>query len=104
MAISLNVYIIISVTKYVPLAINHTIKDLVRFNNGNVKSGGVSPFQFRSFGDPVDMLYSELITEHFNAVANVYTKFWFQLCSTGSHKSAHIPVPSHQQKVPGHHH
>ena len=23
------------------------------------------------FGDPVDMLYSELITEHFNAVASV---------------------------------
>ena len=60
-----------SVKKYVPLAINYTIKDLVRFNNGNVRSGMASPLHVRSFGDPVDMLYSKLITEHLNAVANV---------------------------------
>ena len=41
----------ISVTKYVPLTINYTIKDLVRFNNGDVRSGRVSPLQVRSFGD-----------------------------------------------------
>ena len=43
----------ISVTKYVPLTINYTIKDLVRFNNGDVRSGRVSPLQVRSFGDPI---------------------------------------------------
>ena len=61
----------ISVTKYVQLAISHTIKDLVRFTDGDVRSDRLSPLQAKSFGDPVDMLYSELITEHFNAVANV---------------------------------
>ena len=62
----------ISVTKYVPLAINYTIKDLVRFNNGDVRSSTRSLLQVQSFGDPVDMLYSELITEHLNAVANSF--------------------------------
>ena len=57
--------------EYVPLAIDHTIKDLVKFNDGDVRSGKVSPLQVRSFVDPVDMLYSELITKHFGAVANV---------------------------------
>ena len=62
-------------TKYVPLAIDHTIKDLVSFNNGYVMSGRVPPLQVTSFGEPVDMLYSELITEHFNAVAIVHVKW-----------------------------
>lgn len=48
---------IISVTKYVLLAIDHTIKNLDRFIDGNVRSGRVSPLQVRFFGDPVDMLY-----------------------------------------------
>ena len=90
----------ISVTKYVPPAINYTIKDLVRFNNGNIRSGTRSPLQVQSFGDPVDMLYSELITEHLNAVAN---SFGPSFVPQGD-KSAYIAVPSHQQEVPGQHH
>ena len=53
------------------IPIDHTINDFIRLNDGDVKSGRVSPVQVRSFGDPVDMLYSELITELFDAVANV---------------------------------
>ena len=35
------------------------------------ESGLASPLQVRFFGDPVDMLYSELIIEDFNAAASV---------------------------------
>ena len=47
-----------------------TTQSRIWFNDGDFRSGRVFPFQVRSFGDPVDMLYSEFITEHFNAVAN----------------------------------
>ena len=57
----------ISVTKYVPHAINYTMKNLVRFNNGDIRSGRVSPLQVGSFGDSVDILYTELITEDLSA-------------------------------------
>ena len=53
------------------IPIDHTINDFIRLNDGDVKSGRVSPVQVRSFGDPVDMLYAELITELFDAVVNV---------------------------------
>ena len=83
-----------------PLAIDHTVKDLVRFNNGSVRSGRVSPLQGRSFGDPVDMLYSELITEQLNAVANV-PSFGSSFVLQGYTNLPTFSIPSHQQEVPG---
>ena len=53
------------------IPIDHKINDLIRLNDGDFRSGRVSPVQVRSFGDPVDMLYAELITELFDAVVNV---------------------------------
>ena len=48
-----------------------TTQPRIWFCVGDVRSGRVSPLQVRFFGDPVDMLYSELIIEHFNVAANV---------------------------------
>ena len=62
---------VLSTMQCVSLTIDYAIKDLVRFKQGDVRFGRVTPLKVRSCGGPVDMLYCELFTENFSAVANV---------------------------------